>query len=313
MVKTEIDVPAINVGQERCCLNCNTLLTDQFCPHCGQKDFPKRQTLKELSFNFFSSFTGYESKFFVTVRYLLLKPGFLANEYNSGKRERYFHPARMYVFISFVYFLLFTSLPETNTENGVLKINTTSNEIKLDPSDEKDMDFLTRESYDSAQHSLPVEARDGWFTRKWKYRQIELEKEFSAHPMEFVKKVVEDFTSHFSQVFFLLLPVFAFILWLLYFKHDFFYQEHLLFSIWCYNFFFIVGSLILLANAVPWLKWISVFLEVAILVYLLVAMKRSYKQSWGKTLLKYGVFLTFFGISTLAVLFINLLITLIFI
>jgi hypothetical protein len=100
---------------------------------------------------------------------------------------------------------------------------------------------------------------------------------------------------------------------LLYLKHDFFYQEHLVFSIWCYNFFFIAGSLVMLANTTPWLRWIGVFLEFSIFAYLLFAMKRSYKQSWGKTLLKYGVFLSLFGISTLAGLFINLLITLIFI
>lgn len=317
MVKTENDIPTMNIGQERRCLNCDTPLTDQFCPHCGQKDFPRRQTLKELSFNFFSSFTGYESKFFVTVKYLLTNPGFLAYEYNSGKRERYFHPARMYVFISFIYFLIFASLPIGDSENSVVKITSTttstSDKIELNPSDEKETNFTTREQYDSAQRLLTADARDGWFTRKWTYRQIKLQNEFTSNPMEFVKKVVQDFTNHFSQVFFLLLPVFAFILWLLYFKHDFFYQEHLVFSIWFYNFFFIAGSLIMLANGLPWLKWISVLLRIAILAYLFLALKRFYKQSWGKTLLKYGVFLTFFGICTLVVLFINLLITLIFI
>lgn len=111
MVKTDNGTPAVGSGQEHCCLNCNTPLTDQFCPHDDQRNFHKGQTLKAFSFNFFSSFTGYESKFFITVRYLLLNPGFLAAEYNSGKRERYFHPARMYVFISFIYFLIFTLTP----------------------------------------------------------------------------------------------------------------------------------------------------------------------------------------------------------
>jgi len=54
----------INVPHHsRYCLNCHTALTDIYCPHCGQKDIPRRQTLTELSFNFFSSFSGYESRF----------------------------------------------------------------------------------------------------------------------------------------------------------------------------------------------------------------------------------------------------------
>ena len=90
------------------CLNCGTKLADTFCHHCGQKDIPKRQTLGELWTNFISSFWSYEGKFFLTTRYLITKPGFLALEYNEGKRESYYHPARMYVFISFVFFLLFS-------------------------------------------------------------------------------------------------------------------------------------------------------------------------------------------------------------
>jgi hypothetical protein len=312
MVKTEDTVNLEQKQQGRYCLNCSTSLTDQYCPHCGQKDIPRRQTLGELCFNFFSSFTGYESKFFKTVRYLLLKPGLLAIEYNAGKRERYFHPARMYVFISFVYFLLLTSLPEAPNERSIVTITSTPDQPNdNDISDEKE--FTTRESYDSAQLSLPVSERDGWMEKKWTYRQIELEKRLTANPKEFASKVVEEFTGHFSQVFFLLLPIFAFMLWLLYKRKDFFYHEHLVFSIWCYNFFFIVGALAMLAEMVVWLNWLAVALKFTIFIYLLLAMKRAYHQSWGKTVVKYFAFVAVFGICVVTGLFINLLITLILI
>ena len=94
------------------CLNCNTQLLDVYCHHCGQKDLPKRQTLRELIENFVGSFYSFESKFFRTVKFLLFKPGFLPVEYTAGKRESYYHPARTYAFISFVFFLLLFSLPE---------------------------------------------------------------------------------------------------------------------------------------------------------------------------------------------------------
>ncbi|MFM7485782.1 MAG: DUF3667 domain-containing protein, partial [Cytophagales bacterium] len=64
-----------------------------------------------------SSFWSYEGKFFRTTKYLITKPGFLAQEYCAGKRESYYHPARMYVFISFVFFLAFFSIPEDPEED----------------------------------------------------------------------------------------------------------------------------------------------------------------------------------------------------
>jgi hypothetical protein len=103
------------------CLNCGTKLQDVFCQHCGQKDIAKRQTLGELLTNFISSFWSYEGKFFKTIKFLIIKPGFLATEYNAGKRESYYHPARMYVFISFVFFLLLAVLPSEDLKKSIIQ------------------------------------------------------------------------------------------------------------------------------------------------------------------------------------------------
>ncbi len=105
------------------CLNCGTPLTDTFCAHCGQKDLPRRQTLRELFDNFISSFWSYEGKFFLTTRYLITKPGFLAKEYNEGKREKYYHPARMYVFISFVFFFLFFTIVNDEGKDEIIELD----------------------------------------------------------------------------------------------------------------------------------------------------------------------------------------------
>ncbi|MBX2899527.1 MAG: DUF3667 domain-containing protein [Cyclobacteriaceae bacterium] len=105
------------------CLNCETKLQDLYCHHCGQKDLPRRRTMGELIENFIGSFYSFESKFFRTVKFLLLKPGFLPIEYTAGKRESYYHPARAYVFISFVFFLLYFSLPDSDEKDKVAMPN----------------------------------------------------------------------------------------------------------------------------------------------------------------------------------------------
>lgn len=293
---------------KRYCLNCSTPLVGVYCSQCGQKDIPRRQTLGELCFNFLSSFSGYESKFFQTTRFLILKPGFLATEYNAGKRERYFHPARMYVFISFIYFLLFTSLPPADDQKTI--INITSDTTDMDKSVSK---IERREKYDSLQSTLLPADRDGWLFRKLKYREFELEEAYMSNPKEFASKAIAAYTEHFSQVFFLLLPVFALVLWLLYVRHDIFYYEHLVFSICFYNFFFIAGSLAMIAEAVSWTKWLGAIIEFAIFIYLLLAMKRSYNQSWPKTILKYSAFIILFGICIAFGLLLNLFVTLMYI
>lgn len=100
------------------CLNCGSKLLDIYCHHCGQRDLPKRQTMRELIENFIGSFYSFESKFFRTVKFLLFKPGFLPVEYTAGKRESYYHPARAYAFISFIFFLLLFSLPEDEDKSA---------------------------------------------------------------------------------------------------------------------------------------------------------------------------------------------------
>lgn len=134
------------------CLNCGTKLLDTFCHHCGQKDIPRRRTLGELIENFIGSFYSFESKFFRTVKFLLLKPGFLPVEYTAGKRESYYHPARAYVFISFVFFLLFFSLPDGDEEDNKPVAKTDQEEFN------RGMDEMRKGLYSAGLDSAVVDS-----------------------------------------------------------------------------------------------------------------------------------------------------------
>jgi hypothetical protein len=46
-----------------------------------------------------------DSKFFTTIRPLLFRPGMLTTEFLSGRQVRYFHPFKLFLFLSFLYFL----------------------------------------------------------------------------------------------------------------------------------------------------------------------------------------------------------------
>jgi hypothetical protein len=270
----------------------------------------------------------------------------LAIEFNNGKRESYYHPARMYVFISFIFFLLFFSLPDSDSDNNnpdnetakIDSLKTSSvktgeeflkngnldsilQDIPMDSVDRAEVeearktvgekkkignknvgwsfsgsDFKTYQSYDSAQLAKPEAERDGWLSRKMNYKAIEINQRYGDDLSQFGNDFVKSFSDNFSKVLFFLLPIFALILKLLYIRRDYFYSEHLVFSIYSYNFFFLAGSLQMLIGLVPWLEWLATLLGFWIVFYLLFAMKRMYGQSWGKTILKFSIFFFTFSI-----------------
>ncbi len=87
------------------CLNCGTIVQERYCSHCGQENTEVKESFNHLVRHFFEDVTHYDSKFFITIKDLIFKPGFLTKEYLSGRRASYLHPIRLYVFTSFLYFL----------------------------------------------------------------------------------------------------------------------------------------------------------------------------------------------------------------
>ena len=71
--------------EDELCKNCNSKLTGIYCSKCGQKNtelLSVRAIMKEFTDSVFS----FDSRFFITLKYLITKPGFLTIEYWSGKK-----------------------------------------------------------------------------------------------------------------------------------------------------------------------------------------------------------------------------------
>jgi len=98
------------IRKETNCLNCNATVLGRYCHACGQENTEPKETFWHMFTHFFYDITHFDGSFFVTLKDLLFKPGFLSREYMLGRRKKYLHPVRMYVFTSAVFFLVFFSL-----------------------------------------------------------------------------------------------------------------------------------------------------------------------------------------------------------
>lgn len=112
---------------KKSCLNCGHSVSDEFCPHCGQKTDTARITPQSLIKNdILGSVWHFEAKFFNTLKNILFRPGKTAMNYISGKRIRYssFIPLLLVLFsfnvLGLHYYEKFAS-PETLAEDSEVK------------------------------------------------------------------------------------------------------------------------------------------------------------------------------------------------
>ena len=101
------------IREDKTCLNCGHTVEEIFCPHCGQENTETRQPFYFLFTHFIEDFTHYDGQFWKTIKYLLVRPGKLTKEYILGKRQIYVAPVKLYIFISFITFLLPGIIPQT--------------------------------------------------------------------------------------------------------------------------------------------------------------------------------------------------------
>lgn len=152
---------------EKICLNCGENLQNRFCPVCGQENVEPKESVWGMVSHFAYDITHFDGKFFSTVKYLLTKPGFLSLEHTKGRRIRYLHPIRLYVFTSAFFFIIFFSIFNVNN----ILINS-GNKLEKELEEKK-------EALASVQKQLPEE-RDSVMRAAMERASVNLNKGISA-------------------------------------------------------------------------------------------------------------------------------------
>ena len=96
---SSLSIPA---AETLACANCGTGLTGPFCSHCGQHVADFHRSVWRFVAEFFDNTLCWDNKLFLTLEPLFKQPGFLTREFMLGRRVRYVHPLRLFLFTSAV-------------------------------------------------------------------------------------------------------------------------------------------------------------------------------------------------------------------
>jgi hypothetical protein len=300
------------------CLNCDYTFgladADEFCPSCGQENTDLHTGIGHWLMEIVEGILHFEGKFWITTKYLIAKPGILSKEFVAGHRTKFMPPVRMYLFVSFIFFLALglrkehktRTEPESYIEQDKKLDEFWSTDMRMDDLASFSLgDFqVTRRELrhcyyrgDDALDSL-LDAQSGshgFIERALLKKMVKIEQEPDG-----VQAMGHNLLKAMSIIGFVLMPVYALLLNLFYYRKKLFYTEHFIFSIHSHTMLFAGGALFFAFGR------ISVFITLAIMLFLAVhhyiSLKRFYGHSHIITSIKY-LFLSAIYISIQIALF----------
>jgi len=243
------------IREDKTCLNCRHVVDQKFCPNCGQENSDSRKTFHHLFIHFFEDLTHYENAFWKTIKNLLFKPSTLSKEYLSGKRLSYLAPVRLYIFISFITFLLIALFPSnvsdeltkndkeitSNFEKAITKEKKNWKEksyLKSKTLDKSYFRLKTMKEIDSIQkygkESEKLNTTTYWFYEK----AVHVTEKYTKK--EIIEKFIESFVHNIPKILFIIMPFFAFFLWIFHNKKKWYYFDHGIFTLHYFSFLLLI-------------------------------------------------------------------------
>lgn len=300
------------------CLNCETVIqvSDEFCSHCGQENRELKISFWELISEFLSSNFNFDTKLGRTLIDLFLKPGEITKQFIAGKRVRYVKPIQMYLFISFIYFLIagidppsfVNKTPPSQSEldalnkSELVEVNIDDTELasisdklnNVDPNNDSEID------------SLMVELGETEITPWKRHLAKQAIKSLRDNNDE---ALTQEVYANLSVAMFVLLPLFAALLWLFVRRKSPFYFDALIFSIHFHSVVLLVFALNMIVALMIDETLVFKIALALIFLYLIMSLKRVFELSWLKSFGKsLGLALTYsfvFGLCYLSVLAIS--------
>jgi hypothetical protein len=268
------------------CLNCGEPVSLRFCSACGQPAIDPNPTLREFVHEAAGEFLLWDGKLATTFRLLLTRPGALTLDYLAGRRARYLSPLRLYLTCSVLFLALKALAPDPpiivqggNSQIGIVRI-------------QEDTVGNTLAAVDSM-------ARSGSATNRVTGRVL-------GNALRHGKETAAAMRQILPNVMFVLVPIFAGLVALVFRGRRMRYPQHLAFALHTHAFLFLA----LVLTLVPRMTRNTVIDALAVTasfasigVYMVLAVRRVYGGSvWGAILRSGAVAAAYFIAFTAAML-----------
>ncbi len=287
------------------CENCGTALTGPYCAQCGQPAVDYHRSFGSLLADAADAFFNFDARFFQSFGLLLFKPWRLTNEFVEGKRARHVHPLRVYLIASVLFFLVINFLARDNHFQTQTKFDedevatpaasaapgaqpTASVSSGISPRPASSSPAAPSKGFQMKVSDEPGKSGFG----RWVQARVKDKIGPTGNRGDlFLRTLIQNL----APMVLCCIPLFALVLKILYIFKRRFYIEHLIFALHTHAFVFlstviIIGIGFLLALKSPVLTAIACpILGTAVLVQLLVAIRRVYRQNWFATVFKFAL------------------------
>jgi hypothetical protein len=255
------------------CPNCGAVVSGNFCHDCGQETVLHPPSTREFLHEFIGHYVALEGKLWKSLLLLLFRPGQLTLEYINGRRVRYIQPLRLYLTFSLIFFAVvkFTGHDDVMADNEA-----DAPPAATAPAATVKKGRMVREDKPGEIAEGTAELRQGignvnahWGEQADRFARMS--------PEERDKVMRTAFSSYVPYAVFLMMPLFALYLKILYLGSGRRYGEHLLFALHVNGFAFLALTLLMIVpdmfGIVSFLLWLW------LLLYTPVAMRRVYGGS----------------------------------
>jgi hypothetical protein len=291
------------------CKNCNYHFEGKFCPACGQSVKEVQQPLGHFIKDLAGSLFSFDLRLFKSLPVLAFRPGALSDEYIAGKRKTYVAPFRLFFFMSVVLFFLIS----WQTQKKVDQIwKDPEFNLKADSSEQimgrvagsiGDQDTIVALTslrdglglVQLMQASLQEQLEDSTLTQGER-----LEKELKLASTKNPDYIISKFFQYLSWSFFVLMPLFALLLFMFFFKQRRYYVEHLIFSINLHSFYFLIMILLVLMTMIfqNALSKLGFWIFLIMIAYSIIGIKSFYKKRWFSAIVySFAIFALYFIFS----------------
>lgn len=292
---------------ERPCLNCGDPVPGNYCRMCGQRKAEHRVSVRRLLADALQDQFSLTSELPRTFKALAFHPGFLTTEYARGRIASYIPPFRVYLVTSIVFFLLLSLLASGRgpfgSGEGNFNFNITTDTTATDAANADSVGTADGGRRGEAGDTAGLQRNRGpMVNTPFDALDAKLEAKaavLSKNPEDFRERLKEYMLRRTPTMMFILLPVFALIMKLFYWRR--YYAEHFIYSLHTHAFAFLVFTVLALIPDRGVGDLLSKALFAWLMVYPLIALRRVYEQGWVLTFVKYlvvgSIYVVVFGLA----------------